>query len=92
MLSDSANYTVRCQKLRFSRFKACFADYRDSTKRANIEWGNVRSFHLSPLWGFAVGRTNVSIHLPPLWGYQDLDMSRFGDRSYKISNSQQRGV
>ncbi len=39
-------YTVRCQKLRFSRFKACFADCRDSTKRTNIEWGNVRSFQL----------------------------------------------
>ena len=56
-------YTVRCQKLRFSRFKACFADYRDSTKRTNIEWGNVRSFHLPPLWGFAVARINVSIHI-----------------------------
>ena len=45
-------YTVRCQTLRFSRFKACFADCRDNTKRTNIEWGNVRSFHLSPLWGY----------------------------------------
>ena len=70
-----STYTVRCQKLRFSRFKACFADCRDSTKRTNIEWGNVRSFHLSPLWG-----------------YQDLNKARFGDRSYKISNSKQRGV
>ncbi len=35
----------------------------------------------------------LAIHsFDPLWGYQDLIRSRFGDRSYKISNSQQRGI
>ena len=45
----------------------------------------------------AVSTCGISIaliihSLDPLWGYQDLNRSRFGDRSYKIGNSQQRGV
>ena len=117
---------MRSQKLRFSRFKACFANFRGSTKRTNIEWGNVRSFHLWDLYGISIAFVILSVDrslsirlipsgallyvesmflytfkisialaihsFDPLWGYQDLNRSRPGDRSYKISTSQQRGV
>ncbi len=52
---------MRRQKLRFSRFKVCFADCTESTKRTNIERGNVRSIHLWDLYRISIAFVILSV-------------------------------